>query len=378
MGSSCETARRNTASATAQSASTWARDSAPEGSSRIAVRGFRASSSASMSLFRDMASVRAPTIAMGTQTRFASPATHPRRGRRRRTRTGARRQCARYERAMPAAAAAGASRPSRLPVGGRGVAGRQLEPMPQRGANDGEAVAAPTRRAGQVHDERLTDETGDATRKERMRGASDRVGADRLRDPRSLALDHGARRLGRHVPRRDAGPPVSGRATSGPRELARSLPQMPTRVVGHHPPLDLDSLLPSSRRSSSRTSALVVAYPRAATPSDTVTTAAFTPVPCSSRPTGLLDRHPLVDGLRHVVHGQRGYRDCHEGLHLDSGLRRRLGRASIETASSSTSSSTSICVRGSGWQSGISSAVRLAAMIPASLAVTSARLSGGR
>ena len=47
---------------------TCARESAPAGSSREAVRGFRASSSASISRFRPIASVRAPTIATVTQS----------------------------------------------------------------------------------------------------------------------------------------------------------------------------------------------------------------------------------------------------------------------------------------------------------------------
>src|SRR5690349_7367304 len=44
----------------------------------------------------------------------------------------------------------------------------------------------------------------------------------------------------------------------------------------------------------------------------------------------------------------------------------------MSTCLSPTESDTSTCVRASGWQSGISSAVRFAAMIPASCAVASA------
>ena len=53
--------------------STWPRESAPDGSSRAAVRGLRASTSASTSRLTDIASVRAPTIATVTQTMSARP-----------------------------------------------------------------------------------------------------------------------------------------------------------------------------------------------------------------------------------------------------------------------------------------------------------------
>ena len=68
-----------------------------------------------------------------------------------------------------------------------------------------EAVAAAARRAGKIDDERASVHAGDAAREQRVRRLRDRVGADRFRDPGRFAVDHRARRLRRHVARRDAG-----------------------------------------------------------------------------------------------------------------------------------------------------------------------------
>ena len=57
--------------------STCARESVPAGSSRLAVRGLRASISASISRFRPIASVRAPTIATVTQSQSAADGDSP-------------------------------------------------------------------------------------------------------------------------------------------------------------------------------------------------------------------------------------------------------------------------------------------------------------
>ena len=68
IGSSCQTATRNTTSETAQNTSTCATESAPDGSSRDAVRGLRASIERSMSRLSAIASERAPTIATVIQS----------------------------------------------------------------------------------------------------------------------------------------------------------------------------------------------------------------------------------------------------------------------------------------------------------------------
>ena len=63
MGASCHTATRNTISDPAANAITFVRDRRPAGISRRAVRGLRASMAASISRFRAIARLRAPTIA---------------------------------------------------------------------------------------------------------------------------------------------------------------------------------------------------------------------------------------------------------------------------------------------------------------------------
>ena len=66
----------------------------------------------------------------------------------------------------------------------------------------------------------------------------ERVGADRLRDPGRLAVDHRARRLGRDVPRRHAGAAGGEHERRGPGELDDRLGDLP-RLVGNDPALDL-------------------------------------------------------------------------------------------------------------------------------------------
>jgi hypothetical protein len=77
IGSSCQTATRKTASEAIQNAVTCARESRPDGSSRAAVRGLRASISASISRFWAMARLRAPTMARVTHPSAAADGTSP-------------------------------------------------------------------------------------------------------------------------------------------------------------------------------------------------------------------------------------------------------------------------------------------------------------
>ena len=81
--------------------------------------------------------------------------------------------------------------------------------------------------------------------------------------------------------------------------------------------------------------------------------------------------HAAVDRLGHVVDGEAGDRDGGERLHLDAGLAGDLGGGADAEAGQVVvgSISTATLVRPSGWQSGISSWVRLAAMMPAMRAV---------
>src|SRR5438067_95148 len=77
FGASCQTATRKSASEAAQKRATCARDSWPLGSSRVAVRGLRASIAASISRLSAIASDRAPTIASVIQTRSCADGVPP-------------------------------------------------------------------------------------------------------------------------------------------------------------------------------------------------------------------------------------------------------------------------------------------------------------
>jgi hypothetical protein len=74
-GFSCQTAIRNTASDASEKAKTAPIVSFPEGISRPAVLGFRASMPASISRFSAIASERAPAIAIVIQRRSCADGT---------------------------------------------------------------------------------------------------------------------------------------------------------------------------------------------------------------------------------------------------------------------------------------------------------------
>ena len=102
----------------------------------------------------------------------------------------------------------------------------------------GVPVAAAAGRTGQVDDEGAPDHARDPARKEAVRRLGDRIGAEGLRDPGSLALQHGARRLGRHVARCE--PRAAGREheLGGRGELLDRRGDL-VGLVGHDAPLDL-------------------------------------------------------------------------------------------------------------------------------------------
>ena len=77
IGGSCHTATRNTASDAAANAPTWTGVRSPAGSSRRAVRGFRASIPASISRLSAIARLRAPTIATVIHARSCASGTWP-------------------------------------------------------------------------------------------------------------------------------------------------------------------------------------------------------------------------------------------------------------------------------------------------------------
>ena len=107
------------------------------------------------------------------------------------------------------------------------------------------------------------------------------------------------------------------------------------------------------------------------TPSETVKTAALRILLRLLDQRDVGDRHLLVDRLRHVVDGQRGDGDHGERLHLDAGLRGGLGGGNDRHAFDIGRDGDLDDRQRQQVAGGISSLVRLAAMIPASCAVTS-------
>ena len=345
----------------------------PRGSSRLAVRGLRASIPASIRRFSAIASERAPTIATVIQTRSCR-ARHPV-DREKRADVGERQ---REDRVLDLDERREARR-----VDGDGacrhvcrcavvLVGEQPQRVLERGLEHREPVAAAAGRAGQVDDERRAD--GRRRRRARAaRAASSRSSPPgsprRSRAPRDrarAASPRGSRRAARARCRRSsaraAPPPASSRdrrrdlrpARRGRRGASTSKPS-------------------AASSSASSVAALVLARrPRRRRPRPSARRPSHGSFVFSSRRTSSID-HLLVDRLRHVVDRERGDRRCGQRLHLDARLRRRLDRRGDLDATSSPTSSSTLDVRsGSGWQSGISSLVRFAAMIPATCAVASA------
>ena len=258
----------------AQSRAPAPRVSAPDGSSRIAVRGLRASSSASTSRLRDIASVRAPTIATVTQTMFARPG-----------QPSTARNAPTY--ANGSANTVCSMRTSDASRRGSGTAATFTSAdavsrcRPQRARARGAApVGGPRSRPGsrrasrQVHDEGRAAEARDTAREQRMRSLRDRVRTNRLGEPRRLAVDD--RVASPRASRRAGRSPfllLSARASTrlgelrvSPRAICVASSSTTRRATSK--PSSCEEFLEHVAARSSRTPAL--------TPSETVSTAAFT------------------------------------------------------------------------------------------------------
>ena len=219
-----------------------------------------------------------------------------------------------------------------------------------------------------------------------LRGVRPRRRAHRLGDAGSLAVDHGASRLGRHVVGREAG--AAGRQDEVAALRCRRSGAAPTRSCAARRGRSRSPAIsaPSSRANSASAGPLSSApWPsaqrgadrddRGAHPQPQVTALASSrrlPPVFSSRATSL-DRDAALDALDHVVDGQRGDRAGGQRLHLDAGPggRARLADERDGARRGSISASTSTNVSGSGCASGISSSVRFAAWMPAIRAVPS-------
>ena len=160
------------------------------------------------------------------------------------------------------------------------VARRELEPVPKRWAKNGESVPTSARRARKVHDQRPPAKPGDPSREEGMGSPGECIRSDRFCNPRSLAIEHQSRRLGGHVPGRKSSASCCHYEQRGVGELQ----QRPGDVVDLvRQRLAARRRSRRSRRSSSRSAPLVSSRSPELTPSETVSTTAFTPLaPASS------------------------------------------------------------------------------------------------
>ena len=111
-------------------------------------------------------------------------------------------------------------------------AGQEVEGMGERGEDRGEAFHRPPLAAREVQDEGGSARAGDPARERCQRSRASAGGSHLLGQARSLAFDHGAGRLGRHVPGPQASPagghhqrpPLIGQLAKGgfdPRALVR-------------------------------------------------------------------------------------------------------------------------------------------------------------
>src|SRR5512133_2122585 len=233
-GSSWKQASRYTANASAQNTTTCARESRPAGSSRVAVRGLRASISASTSRLMLIASERAPTIASVIQTKscsdgssflhssapmYANGSAKPvcsifTSDAKRRGRATVLIAAPSIPASLVGAADGRASELVRPDVGiasdascrsmlGR-IAREQLERVTERGLDQLEPVAAAAGGARQVDDQGLAANARDTTSEQPVRRLAHGVGAEGLGNARHGAFEHRLGRLGREVARRDA------------------------------------------------------------------------------------------------------------------------------------------------------------------------------
>ena len=104
------------------------------------------------------------------------------------------------------------------------------------------------------------------------------------------------------------------------------------------------------------------------------TAAGSAPSPAALLHSGGCRRSPCrLDRLQHVVDGQRRRRPRPSSASISTPVWRGRAHARLDgvAAAGRRESSTSTCVSGSGWHSGISSLVRLAAMMPARRAACS-------
>ena len=261
---------------------------------------------------------------------------------------------------------------SRLPVRRRRVAGGELEPVPERRPEDREPVAAAAGRAREGS-RRASRPRSPATPRERSACGVRASASARIASAIPGASRSSTVRVASGVTSRGANPvpPVVSTSNAPASASSAIAPAIVVGVVRNDAALDVEPLAREELLEHVAARVLANAGVHAVGDGEHGGLHAGSFVFSTSR-TSSID-HLLVDRLRHVVDGQR--RDASPRRAPPS--RRRSAPSSRPTPRSRprpspTVERTSTCVSGSGWQSGMSSDVRFAAMIPASCAVTSA------
>jgi len=116
--------------------------------------------------------------------------------------------------------------------------GKKRQRVAQGGLEHGIAVAAATRRAGEIDDQRPPDDARNAAREQAVRRLGDRVRAQRLCDPGRLALQDGPRRFRGDVAWREPGAPGC-QDDCGPWGDVLDRSRDLVRLIGDDTPLDL-------------------------------------------------------------------------------------------------------------------------------------------
>src|SRR5581483_9320154 len=177
---------------------------------------------------------------------------------------------------------------------------------------------------------------------------------------------HGPRRLRRHVPRRDAGPARGDDDVRGLGELAERRRDL-GRLVGDDAPLhvvpvaaqELVEHVPARVGDTAPRDPVGDGEDGGSHPFAFSTSSTLNDIPLS---TAFAMSYTVSAATAAAVSASISTPVCAVVS----------AEATISTPSATTRRSTATCVSGSGWHSGISSAVRFAAMIPASCAVVSA------
>src|SRR5581483_4094950 len=286
-------------------------------------------------------------------------------------------------RARPRASSGGTA--SRVPALA-GLAGEELDGVGEHRQEDLQRFAHRARRPWEIDDERRADRARDAARQHAVGRLRERARAQRFGDARDLAVDDAARGIGGDVVRREAG------ATAREDDVRARTDRVEDRVrdlrdvVGDERAAH-DGVTGGRERLPHGRSALVRALSRGAAGAhgddagaDLRHGARYSPL----RPPLFATRRTSVSFAPRSTALSMSYRVRPATVTaVSASISTPVGAvvptvASMAMPSLSIASSTLACDSGSGWQSGMRSGVRFAAMIPAMRAAPSTSPFGAR